>query len=114
VVRGIWRLYGGWWDGAASRLKPAPDSVVAAELAALAGGAEVLAKRASELLESDMRLACHLIDLAGWAAPEDPKIHAVRAEIYEKRRKAELSLMSKGIFKAAVRESQAVVNDNSQ
>ena len=114
VVRGIWRLYGGWWDGAASRLKPAPDSVVAAELAALAGGAEVLAKRASELLESDIRLACHLIDLAGWAAPGDPKIHAVRAEIYEKRRKAELSLMSKGIFKAAVRESQAVVDGNSQ
>jgi hypothetical protein len=48
--------------------------------------------------------------LAGWAAPDDPAIHAVRAEIYEKRRKAELSLMSKGIFKAAARESQAVVD----
>ena len=114
VVRGIWRLYGGWWDGAASRLKPAPDSVVATELAALAGGADVLAKRASELVEMDMRLACHLIDFAGWAAPHDATIHAVRAEIYETRRKAELSLMSKGIFKAAARESQAVVDNHAK
>ncbi|MFM8867032.1 MAG: alkyl sulfatase dimerization domain-containing protein [Ilumatobacteraceae bacterium] len=103
-------MYGGWWDGAASRLKPAPDSVVAGELAAMVGGADILAKRASELVDSDLRLACHLIDFAGWAAPEDAAIHAVRAEIYEKRRKAELSLMSKGIFKAAARESQAVVD----
>ncbi|MFZ9018312.1 MAG: MBL fold metallo-hydrolase, partial [Ilumatobacteraceae bacterium] len=29
VVRNIWRLYGGWWDGAASRLKPAPDRQLA-------------------------------------------------------------------------------------
>ena len=114
VVRGIWRLYGGWWDGAASRLKPAPDSAVARELAALAGGAEVLAKRAHELCVTDLRLACHLIDLAGWAAPDDAAIHATRAEIYEKRRKAELSLMSKGIFKAAARESQAVVDKHQK
>ncbi|HBQ52285.1 MAG TPA: MBL fold metallo-hydrolase, partial [Acidimicrobium sp.] len=40
VVRNIWRLYGGWWDGAPSRLKPAPDSKVATELANLSGGAE--------------------------------------------------------------------------
>ena len=42
VVRNIWRLYGGWWDGAASRLKPSPDAVLAAELSQLAGGPQVL------------------------------------------------------------------------
>jgi alkyl sulfatase BDS1-like metallo-beta-lactamase superfamily hydrolase len=110
VVRGIWRLYGGWWDGAASRLKPAPDAVVGAEMARLAGGPRVLMDRALGLQESDLRLACHLADFAGWAAPDDAAIHADRAAIYERRRKAELSLMSKGIFKAAARESEAVVN----
>ena len=110
VVRGIWRMYGGWWDGAASRLKPSPDAVLGAEIASLAGGADVLMARAKGLAEDgDMRLACHLADFAGWAAPEDAAVHARRAELYELRRKQELSLMSKGIFRAAARESEAVV-----
>ena len=110
VVRNIWRFYGGWWDGAASRLKPAPDAVLGAEIAALAGGADVLIARAKGLAEDgDLRLACHLADFAAWAAPDDATVHARRAEIYDKRRDVELSLMSKGIFKAAARESAAVV-----
>ena len=114
VVRNIWRLYGGWWDGAASRLKPAPDAVVAQELAALAGGANVLMNRALEIADSDSRLACHLADLAGWAEPEDAGIHANRAAIYDKRRRSELSLMSKGIYKSASRESEEIVARNSK
>ena len=114
VVRNIWRLYGGWWDGAASRLKPAPDAVVAKELAALAGGATVLMNRALEIADSDLRLACHLADLAGWAEPENAGIHANRAAIYDKRRRSELSLMSKGIYKSASRESEEVVARNSK
>ncbi len=114
VVRNIWRLYGGWWDGAASRLKPAPDAVVAQELAALAGGANVLMNRALEIADSDLRLACHLADLAGWAEPENAGIHANRAAIYDKRRRSELSLMSKGIYKSASRESEEIVARNSK
>jgi glyoxylase-like metal-dependent hydrolase (beta-lactamase superfamily II) len=114
VVRGIWRQFGGWWDGAASRLKPAPDAMLAAELATLAGGAEVLLRRAQQLAgDGDLRLACHLADLAGWAAPDDPAVHAGRAEVYLARRKSEPSLMSKGIFAAAARESQLVVDRNA-
>lgn len=110
VVRNVWRLYGGWWDGAASRLKPSPDASVAVEIAGLAGGADVLVRRAEQLAgDGDLRLACHLVDLAAWAAPDDPDVHAARATIYLARRKAEPSLMSKGIFAAAARESQQVV-----
>ncbi|MDQ4005841.1 MAG: MBL fold metallo-hydrolase, partial [Actinomycetota bacterium] len=29
VVRNIWRLYGGWWDGDPATLKPAPEAAVA-------------------------------------------------------------------------------------
>jgi glyoxylase-like metal-dependent hydrolase (beta-lactamase superfamily II) len=109
VVRNIWRQFGGWWDGAPSRLKPAPDAVLAAELADLAGGAGTLSDRAARLSEAgEHRLACHLADLAGWAAPADPAIHRVRADIYRRRRTAEQSLMSKGIFAAAARDSDAV------
>jgi alkyl sulfatase BDS1-like metallo-beta-lactamase superfamily hydrolase len=112
VVRGVWRQFGGWWDGAASRLKPARDAEVGAEVAHLAGGADVLVRRARELaVAGDLRLACHLADFAGWAAPDVPEIHEVRAEIYEMRRKQETSLMAKGIFKGAARESEKVAKD---
>ena len=111
VVHNVWRLYGGWWDGAPSRLKPSPDSVLAAELASLAGGADVLASRAAELAGSgDLRLASHLADLAAWAAPDDASVHATRAEVYRTRRGAETSLMAKGIFAGAMRESQAIAD----
>ena len=109
VVRNIWRLNGGWWDGVASHLKPAPNADLGAEIASLAGGPDVLMRRAMELLDSDIRLACHLADLAGWAAPDDPAIHADREAVYEQRRNVEKSLMSKGIFKAAARDSREVV-----
>ena len=60
----------------------------------------------------DLRLACHLADVAGWAAPDDATIHGGRAAIYLQRRAAEPSLMSKGIFRAAARESELVVEQN--
>ena len=39
IVHTVWRQYGGWWDGNPATLKPAPERALAAELAALAGGA---------------------------------------------------------------------------
>ena len=35
LVRNIWRLYGGWWDGDPAHLKPSLASALASELAAL-------------------------------------------------------------------------------
>ena len=111
VVRGVWRQFGGWWDGAASRLKPAPDAEVGAAVAELAGGTSALLARArAESEAGNLRLACHLVDFAGWAAPDDPDVHETRAAIYMARRKHESSLMSKGIFAAAARESEAIAD----
>jgi glyoxylase-like metal-dependent hydrolase (beta-lactamase superfamily II) len=113
VVRNIWRQFGGWWDGAPSRLKPSPDAVLAAELADLTGGASVLIDRATTLSDAgEHRLACHLADLAGWAAPDDAGVHAARAVVYRARRAAESSLMAKGIFAGAARESEAIADRN--
>lgn len=114
VVRGVWRQFGGWWDGAASRLKPSPDAALAIELASLAGGANVLIARAQIIAEQgDHRLACHLADLAGWAAPADSGIHRERALVYRGRRKQETSLMAKGIFAAAARESEQIAQSGA-
>ena len=99
VVRNIWRMYGGWWDGDPSHLKPAPAGELAAELAAMAGGADRLAARAIELAhEGRHRLASHLAELAAQADPDDAAVHAQRAEVYRSRREGELSLMARGIF----------------
>ena len=106
VVRNIWRLYGGWWDGNPANLKPARDSDLAAEVAALAGGALRLAERALDLSATDMRLACHLVEMAAQAAPDDRRVHHIRAEVFQARRAQETSLMAKGIFGYAANESK--------
>jgi alkyl sulfatase BDS1-like metallo-beta-lactamase superfamily hydrolase len=109
VVRNLWRLYGGWWDANPATLKPAREAAIAAEVASLAGGAQVLAARGRELAESgDTRLACHLVELAGLAAPDDTEVHAARADVYEARRASELSLMSKGIYADAAAQSRKI------
>ena len=69
VVRNLWRLYGGWYDGNPARLKPPSDAALAGELASLSGGADALANRASALSEAgDHRLACQLAEWALQAA----------------------------------------------
>jgi alkyl sulfatase BDS1-like metallo-beta-lactamase superfamily hydrolase len=109
VVRNLWRLYGGWYDGNPANLKPAPDAAVAGEVAALAGGATKLADRARELAAAgDLRLAGHLAEMAVLAAPDDPGVHEVRAEVFARRAEVELSTMSKGIFSWAADESREV------
>ncbi|MBO6556757.1 MAG: MBL fold metallo-hydrolase [Pseudomonadales bacterium] len=106
VVRNIWRMYGGWYDGNPAQLKPAPDSTLAAELASLSGGSEKLAERGHELIDSDIRLACHLVELAAQAEPNNAAVHELRAAVYQHRREMETSLMSKGIYGSAVNESK--------
>ncbi|MGH2807534.1 MAG: alkyl sulfatase dimerization domain-containing protein [Actinomycetota bacterium] len=101
VVRNIWRLYGGWYDGDPATLKPAPASDVAREIAALAG-ADRLAARASELADAgELAVACHLIEHAAAAEPEKKEFAELRATIYERRAAREASTMSKGIFRWA-------------
>ena len=110
VVRNVWRLYGGWYDGNPASLKPAPDAAVAAELASLAGGANVLADRASAIAaaggDDSLRLAGHLAEIAALAAPEDAGVHRARAEVFGARAEFEASTMAKGVFAWAAAESK--------
>jgi len=106
VVRSVYRLYGGWWDGDPSRLKPAPRRELAREMAALAGGASQLKDRALALLATgDTALACHLVETAFEASPEDPAIRAARKRIYERRANEATSLMARGVFQSVADES---------
>jgi alkyl sulfatase BDS1-like metallo-beta-lactamase superfamily hydrolase len=107
IVRNLWRLYGGWYDGNPANLKPAPHASLANELCGLAGGPGVLAARAEELSASgDHRLACHLVELAVSAAPTDTGVHRVRAALYAARGRQERSLMARGVYRWAERQSE--------
>jgi alkyl sulfatase BDS1-like metallo-beta-lactamase superfamily hydrolase len=107
IVRNIWRLYGGWYDGNPANLKPAPDADIAAEIAALAGGAGRLAARARELAGAgDLRLAGHLAQVAAQADPDDGAIARTKADIFRQRAAAETSTMAQGIFNAAARDAE--------
>ncbi len=110
VIRNIWRMFGGWWDGNPARLKPPSDAVVGAEVARLAGGVGTLVDRATELSAAgDHRLACQVIEYAAAAEPESRAVHEARSTIYAARRATETSLMAKGIFKSAQADSDLVV-----
>ena len=106
VVRNVWRLYGGWYDGNPARLKPPADSVLAAEVAALAGGAQALVSRARAVADSgDLRLACQLVEWAVQAEPDSSEARGARSEIYGARVQAERSLMARGVYSWAAHES---------
>jgi alkyl sulfatase BDS1-like metallo-beta-lactamase superfamily hydrolase len=108
VVRNLWRLYGGWYDGAPAHLQPASTAALAGEVAALAGGVAGLVARARAVAaEGRLDVASHLIDWAAAVTPADRKVHAARAQIYERRAAAAHALMTRGIFSAAARESAA-------
>lgn len=108
VVRNVWRLYGGWYDGNPARLKPPADAALASEVAALAGGVRALAARAREVADGgDFRLACQLVEWATQAEPEDSEARAARSEIYAARVQAERSLMARGVYSWASHESSS-------
>ncbi|WP_029089369.1 alkyl sulfatase dimerization domain-containing protein [Brevibacterium album] len=109
VVRNIWRLYGGWYDGNPAHLKPSPQAELGAELASLAGGAERLARRARELAEQGRhRLAGELAQFAADASGE-AEVHEARAAVFSQMEKAATSTMAKGIYAWAVVESEAAL-----
>jgi alkyl sulfatase BDS1-like metallo-beta-lactamase superfamily hydrolase len=114
IVRNIWREYGGWYDGNPAHLKPARDADLASEVAALSGGASRLAERARALAaEGKLRLAAHLAEMASGAAPDDRDVHAARAEVFEKFAESEPSVMAKGIYRWAAKESAAMLDSGT-
>ena len=102
IIRNVWRLYGGWWDGEFDTLLPAPRAEQAREWVGLAGGVERVLERAAALKEEgNLRLASHVIEFAYYAEPGSKAVHELRREIYEARAKLEISSMSRNILNHA-------------
>jgi alkyl sulfatase BDS1-like metallo-beta-lactamase superfamily hydrolase len=108
IVRNLWRLYGGWWDGNPAHLLPAPERRSASAIAGLCGGARALAEAAERhAAEGDLAVAAELVELAWKADADDARVAGIRTAIYRARAEAETSLMAKGIFAAAARDSES-------
>jgi alkyl sulfatase BDS1-like metallo-beta-lactamase superfamily hydrolase len=105
IVRNLWRLYGGWYDGNPAHLKPAREEQLARSIVELAGGVEkVLEKARSSADIASWRVATELVEIAYRAAPNDVAVREARATIYEARAEQETSLMAKAIYAAAARQ----------
>ncbi|MCJ8501043.1 alkyl sulfatase dimerization domain-containing protein [Desulfatitalea alkaliphila] len=101
IVRNIYRLYGAWYDGQPSHLKPAPQREQANVVAELAGGVSLVMEKAlSCSRDGNHRLACQLADWAVLAAPEDDAVRSAAGRIYLDRALQEPSTMAMGIFLA--------------
>jgi alkyl sulfatase BDS1-like metallo-beta-lactamase superfamily hydrolase len=107
LVRNIWRRYGGWWEGEPDMLLPAPRTEQAREWMALAGGPEPVLARIAELEGAgDLRMACHLVEMAMLADPQSSRVHTVRARLYAARSAREVATMSRGIFNHVAESSK--------
>jgi alkyl sulfatase BDS1-like metallo-beta-lactamase superfamily hydrolase len=99
IVRNVWRLFGGWYDGEPDNLLPAPRAEQAREWVRLAGGLGPVLESAARLLaDGNLRLACHLIEFAVLAEPGSRAAHDLRREIYERRARQQLSSMARNIL----------------
>jgi len=107
VLRNIWRLYGGWYDGEPDNLLPAPRAQQATAWVELAGGVDRVLQKARELVAAgDARLACHLVEYAVLAEPGSKDAHVVRSEVYAARSKEQTSSMARNILNHAALASQ--------
>jgi len=107
VVRNVWRLFGGWWDGNPAHLHPPEEAALAVTVARLAGGTQALVAEARRLARiGELRLAGELAEWAALAAPEDTEAQTVRAEVAEARFASATSLMAKGIYTSTAAEAR--------
>lgn len=112
IVRNLLRLWGGWWNGNAADLLPASPERQAREIAALAGGVPALVSRGRALLEGgDAVMAAHHAEWATRADPRDDAAQALKRDVYDRRLAEELSLMGKGIYRAAANDARDALGE---
>ena len=107
LIRNVWRRYGGWYDGEPDNLLPAPARPAGTGVGRAGGwGRRVLARATALVEQGDPRLACHLVEYAALAAPDDPEVWAVRATVYRAHSAQHTSSMARNILGHAAQASE--------
>lgn len=107
-VRGIIGGYAGWFDGDASTMLGVSLSDAAAELVALAGGADRVADRARETLSAGrVEEALALADSVLEAAPDHPRALTVRRDALKVALQRSVNHNERGWLAAGIRHVEA-------
>jgi len=112
LIRNVWRRYGGWYEGEPDNLLPAPRAQQATTWVELAGGVNNVLARTQEILDSgDARLACHLVEFAALAEPQNADVWVVRAAAYKAHSEQHTSSMARNILNHAAKASEQQKRD---
>jgi alkyl sulfatase BDS1-like metallo-beta-lactamase superfamily hydrolase len=111
IARNVYRLYGGWYDGNPANILPAHSEDIAAALVAATGAAPILDRARKLRDEGDLQLACHLVDFVRKGEPDNREAWELWRDLFAARAASERSLMARGAFFAAVRDTEARLKD---
>jgi len=107
-VRGIYEGYIGWFDGNVSNMYETPARSIYPEIVARAGGPDLLAARARQLVdEGDFHRALHMADMALEADGENVAALQAKRRAVEKLFESSINLNELGWLKAAMIEIDA-------
>ncbi len=85
VAKMVLKQFTGWWDDVPSHWSPAPLSAQGQAIIDLAGGLAPFLEQVRARADTDLAVACHLVDWAYFAAPHDPDVQKLVIELYGRR-----------------------------
>jgi glyoxylase-like metal-dependent hydrolase (beta-lactamase superfamily II) len=110
IIQGVWRQYGGWYDGNPADFFPASTADQASEVVKLAGAAALLTRARDLQTVGDLPLACHLVDWVCKVEPDNVEARRLQGDLFEARSAAESNMMSRNTFKGAAAEAEKHVS----
>ena len=114
IVRNLLRLWGGWWDGNAAGLLPAPWAEQGREIAALAGGSDALVARGRALLAAgDLVMACHVAEWATRGHPDHRAAQELKRDAYAAGLESAREVMTRGIYRDAMNEGKVALGEEA-
>lgn len=110
LVRDLLRRYMGWYDGNASMVFPSPRREIAAEVLDLAGGADAILRRVTELSAGDDRetqLALHLLDFVIFGGGDHAAAaHRRKATLLDRRAAGQQSFVAANVLRTEAKRER--------
>jgi glyoxylase-like metal-dependent hydrolase (beta-lactamase superfamily II) len=106
IVQGVWRQYGGWYDGNPADFWAAKTADQAAEIVKLTGSAALVARARDLQTIGDLPLACHLVDWVCSVEPDNAEARRLQRDLFEARSIPEPNMMARNTFKGAAAEAE--------
>jgi len=105
IIQGVWRLYGGWYDGNPADFFAAATASQAAEIVKLTSAAALIARARDLQIIGDLPLACHLVDWVCKVEPDNAEARRLQSDLFQARSVPEPNMMARNVFKGAALEA---------